>query len=164
MGDEGAAIEGGTRLRVRSAHRGDISAKQIETFFAALSDTCNVVRSAKAAGFSANWAYRKRKTDASFRTGRGLAVREGYAKLELVLLERAMEGTPKLVRTSGGDREMREYSTALAVALLRRHADTADNSRRNRGQWPAVRPPDRSAARDDRAGSYRARGRASAAD
>ena len=54
-------------------------------------------------------------------------MREGYAKLELVLLERAMKGTVKLVRTAGGsDREMREYSTPLAVALLRRHADTAE--------------------------------------
>ena len=69
----------------------------------------------------------KRKADAAFRNGWAAAVREGYAKLELVLLERAMKGTPKLVRTArGSDRIMREYSTALAVALLRRHAETVD--------------------------------------
>lgn len=122
-------VEGKTRLRMRGGRRDDITEEQIETFFETLADTCNVVRSAKAAGFSANWAYRKRKVDAAFRNGWAAAVRDGYAKLELVLLERAMKGTPKLVRTARGtDRIMREYSTALAVALLRRHAETADSA------------------------------------
>jgi hypothetical protein len=125
---EGLIVEGKVRLKKRGGRRDDISPEQIEIFFAALADTCNVVRSAKAADFSANWAYRRRKFDATFRNGWAAAVREGYAKLELVLLERAMKGTPKLVRTARGtDRVMREYSTALAVALLRRHADTADS-------------------------------------
>ena len=122
-------VEGKTRLKKRKASRQTISQERIEIFFATLADTCNVARSAKAAGFTANWAYRKRKTDAAFRNGWAAAVREGYAKLELVLLERAMKGTPKLVRTArGSDRVMREYSTALAIALLRRHAETADSA------------------------------------
>ncbi|WP_294120859.1 hypothetical protein [Sphingomonas sp.] len=125
----GEIVEGKTRLKKRRASPQTITPEQIETFFATLADTCNVVRSAKAAGFAANWAYRRRKFDAAFRNGWVAAVREGYAKLELVLLERAIKGTPKLVRTAKGtDRVMREYSTALAVALLRRHAETADNA------------------------------------
>ena len=125
--DDKLVVEGKTRLKKRRASPQTILPEQIELFFATLADTCNVVRSAKAAGFAANWAYRKRKADAAFRNGWAAAVREGYAKLELVLLERAMKGTPKLVRTArGSDRIMREYSTALAVALLRRHAETAD--------------------------------------
>ena len=122
-------VEGKTRLKKRRASPQTISPEQIETFFATLADTCNVVRSAKAAGFAANWAYRRRRFDAAFRNGWAAAVREGYAKLELVLLERAIKGTPKLVRTAKGtDRVMRDYSTALAVALLRRHAETADSA------------------------------------
>ena len=128
-GDERTVLEGKTRLKKRGGRRDDITDEQIETFFATLADTCNVVRSAKAARFSANWAYRKRKTDAAFRNGWALAVREGYAKLELILLERAMKGTPKLVRTAeGSDRIMREYSNTLCVALLKRHAETADSA------------------------------------
>lgn len=120
-------VEGKTRLKKRRAASQTITPEQIETFFATLTDTCNVKRSAKAAGFTANWAYRRRQFDAAFRNGWVAAVREGYAKLELVLLERAMTGTPKLVRTSkGDDRIMREYSNALSIALLKRHADTAD--------------------------------------
>lgn len=120
-------VEGKTRLKKRGGSRQTITPEQIETFFAALADTCNVKRSARAAGFTANWAYRRRKFDGAFRNGWAAAVREGYSKLELILLERAMKGTPKLVRSSrGNDRMMREYSTALSVALLKRHADTAD--------------------------------------
>lgn len=127
--DELVLVEGKSRLKERRASPQTITPEQIETFFAALADTCNVVRSARAAGFTANWAYRRRKFDAAFRNGWAAAVREGYAKLELVLLERAIKGTPKLVRTAkGSDRVMREYSTALAVALLRRHAETADSA------------------------------------
>ena len=122
-------VEGKERLRKRRPSPQTITPEQVETFFATLADTCNVVRSAKAAGFSANWAYRRRKFDAVFRNGWAAAVREGYAKLELVLLERAIKGTPKLVRTAKNtDRVMREYSTALAVTLLRRHAETADSA------------------------------------
>ena len=89
-------VEGKTRLKERRASPQTITDEQIEAFFLALADTCNVVRSAKAAGFSAWWAYRRRKFDAAFRNGWAAAVREGYAKLELVLLERAMKGTPTL--------------------------------------------------------------------
>ncbi len=122
-------LDGGKRMRLRSACRTDISDEQIEMFFITLAETCNVVRSARAGGFSANWAYRKRRRDAAFRNGWAKAVREGYAKLELVLLERAMKGTAKpIIRRDGSERIIREYSTALAVALLRRHAETADEA------------------------------------
>jgi hypothetical protein len=126
---EGVIVEGKSRLKARRASPQTITPEQIETFFLTLTETCNVVRSAKTAGFAASWAYRRRKFDAAFRNGWAAAVREGYARLELILLERAIEGTPKLVKTArGSDRIMREYSTALAVALLRRHADIADSA------------------------------------
>ena len=127
--DPGLIIDGRTSPKQRRSSPQSISKAQIETFFVTLTETCNVVYAAKAAGFSRDWAYRKRKRDAVFRRGWADAVREGYAKLELVLLERAIKGTPKLVKTaSGSDRVMREYSTALAIALLRRHAETADSA------------------------------------
>ena len=120
-------LDGGTRTRRRAVSKQDISKEQEEIFFDALADTCNVTRSAKAAGFRPISAYRKRRTDAAFRSRWAQSVREGYAKLELVLLERAMAGTEKTVRVRGGDDSViREYSNALAIALLRRHAETVD--------------------------------------
>lgn len=128
-------IDGRSSPKRRRASPQTISDEQIETFFVTLTETCNVLRSAKAAGFARDWAYRKRKRDAAFRRGWAEAVREGYARLELVLLERAIKGTPKLVKTArGSDRVMRDYSTALAVALLKRHAETADSASYDAGQ------------------------------
>ncbi len=122
-------LDGNSSPKLRAPGKSDITDIQIETFFATLTETCNVVRAAKAAGFDKSRAYRKRKRDAGFRNAWAEAVRVGYARLVLVLLERAIKGTPKLVRTSkGSDRIMREYSTALAVALLKRHAETADSA------------------------------------
>ena len=127
--DPALVLDGKTSPKRRRASPQSISNEQIETFFITLAETCNVVRSAKAAGFAANWAYRRRKRDAGFRNAWAQAVREGYAKLELVLLERAIKGTPRPVfRRDGSERIIRDYSTALAVALLRRHAETADNA------------------------------------
>jgi hypothetical protein len=127
--DPRLVIDGGTSPKRRRASPQTIGDKQIETFLVTLTETCNVVRAAKAAGFGREWAYRKRKRDAAFRNDWAEAVREGYARLELVLLERAIKGTPKLVKTARGtDRVMREYSTPLAIALLKRHAETADSA------------------------------------
>ena len=126
---EALVAEGKARLRKRRASAQTITPEQIETFYVSLAETCNVVRSARTAGFSSSWAYKLRRQDAAFRTGWAQAVREGYAKLELVLLERAMKGTPRpIMRRDGGERIIREYSTQLAVALLRRHAETADSA------------------------------------
>ena len=120
-------LVGRNKAQRREASPQTISEEQIETFFAELADTCNVVRSAKAAGFTANWAYRKRKMDAGFRAGWARAIAEGYAKLELVLLDRAMNGTVKRVPSGSGEKRIREYPNQLAMALLKRHGETAAN-------------------------------------
>ncbi len=121
-----ALINGGRRTQMRGKRGQDVTPEQIDIFLATLADTCNICRSARAAGFSQSWAYRLRKRDAAFRASWAEAVREGYAKLELVLLERAMKGTPRpIMRRDGSERIIREYSTQLAVALLRRHGEMA---------------------------------------
>ena len=125
---DAVTLDGKSSPKLRRRSKQAITPEQQEIFFDALADSCNVDLSARRAGFSACWAYRKRRTDASFRHQWAAAVREGYAKLELMLLERAMKGTPRKVRISGGggDEIIREYSNTLAIALLRRHAETVD--------------------------------------
>ena len=122
-------LDGKSSPKRRGTSGRSITDTQLETFFVTLTETCNVARSARAAGFNAATAYRRRKTDAGFRKAWAEAVREGYAKLELVLLERVIKGTPKpMFRKDGSVRIIREYSTALAVTLLKRHADLADSA------------------------------------
>ena len=60
-----------------------------------------------------------------FRAGWARAVAEGYAKLELVLLDRAMNGMVKRVPSGGTEKRIREYPNQLAMALLKRHSDMA---------------------------------------
>jgi hypothetical protein len=121
-----AFVEGKTRIKLRRASRQSWTKAKTGMFLATLADTCNVVRAAKAAGVSTNYAYRRRKTDAGFRAGWGAAVAEGYAKLELVLLDRALNGKIKVVRSRDGkEARIREYSDTLALTLLKRHQESA---------------------------------------
>ena len=47
----GLKLEAGASPRRRAVSRQDISKEQVDIFFDTLADTCNVTRSAKAAGF-----------------------------------------------------------------------------------------------------------------
>ena len=70
-------------------------------------------------------AYRKRKTDAAFRAGWFEALTVAYQRLELVLLDRAFNGTEKVVkRRDGSEERMLEYSNQLGLTLLKMHRDT----------------------------------------
>lgn len=48
-------LDGHSSPKLRRASTHTISDEQIGTFFATLTETCNVVRATKAAGFSTNW-------------------------------------------------------------------------------------------------------------
>jgi rRNA maturation protein Rpf1 len=91
-----------------------------------LADTCNVTRAAEETGVSSSSAYRRRKENAAFRAGWLEAMAVAYQRLELVLLDRAFNGTEKLVkRRDGSEERMLEYSNQLGLTLLKMHRDTA---------------------------------------
>ena len=72
-------------------------------------------------------AYRRRKMDAAFRAAWVEAIAVAYQRLELVLLERAFNGTEKVIPPQDGSEErMREYSNQLGLTLLKMHRDTRD--------------------------------------
>lgn len=125
-------LDGGATPKMKRRKKA-ISAKQYEVFFATLAETCNVKRSCKAAGISPQRCYEKRKDDAGFRQRWGEALAAGYAKLEMVLLERALVGSVKTttvtdskdqVDVSTKTTKVREYNNALAMSLLKMHRDT----------------------------------------
>jgi len=95
-------------------------------FLSVLADTCNVTRAAEEAGVSIGGAYRRRKENAAFRAGWLEAISVAYQRLELVLLDRAFNGTEKVVkRRDGSEERMLEYSNQLGLTLLKMHRDTA---------------------------------------
>ncbi len=125
----GLALDGGSRPRKREVSRQGWTATQERAFLSGLAGTCNVKLAAAQAEVSTSAAYVRRNNDAGFRKAWGAAIREGYAKLELMLLERALKGTEKIVRhRDGSEQVMREYSDRLALGLMRMHRDTVEDS------------------------------------
>lgn len=107
----------------------DWSKAKAEKFLTALAETCNVSEACRRSRVSSAVAYRRRKMDAAFRAGWLDAVGSAYQRLELVLLDRAFNGTEKLLtRRDGSEERMREYSNQLGLALLKMHRDTASDA------------------------------------
>ena len=117
----------------------DWSERRRKDFLEHLSLTANVRASARAVNMSEQSVYRLRARCDVFRAGWEVALREGYARLEVVMLERAI-GVPVAPggKAKAADRMM-EYSDRLALALLAAHRAAV------RGVPDA--PPDPGAAR-----------------
>ena len=123
------AIDGKGRIRLRRPSPGAWTRKKERVFLAVLSETCNVKLAAAEAGVSAQRAYERRRTDARFRAGWVQAVGMAYAKLELILLDRALNGVERIVKRSNGSEErMVEYSNQVALTLFKMHRDTAQEA------------------------------------
>ena len=119
-------LVGGKRPQLRSHSRRNWTKAKEAKFLSVLADTCNVTRAAAEAGVSASGAYGRRKENAAFRAGWLEAIAVAYQRLELVLLDRAFNGTEKMVkRRDGSDERMIEYSNQLGLTLLKMHRDTA---------------------------------------
>jgi hypothetical protein len=104
-------------------------------FFAELANSCNVKAACRAVGMSVSGAYMLRDRDPSFRLGWRRGIAQGYAKLELQMLERALLGEDRLRRVlakpSTDDERaldlLSRYSARVAETLYRAHrADAID--------------------------------------
>jgi hypothetical protein len=116
----------GKQPQLRKATKKSWSKAKEILFLTVLADTCNITRACKAAEVGVTSVYRRRKENAAFRASWLTAIAIAYQRLELVLLDRAFNGTEKVVRLAGGEtRTMREYSDRLALALLKMHRDSA---------------------------------------
>ena len=119
-------LVGGAEPKMRRPRPREWTKAKVEAFMTALAETCNVTLAAQAAGMSLTGAYAKRKKDAAFRAGWAEAIAGAYQRLELALLDRALNGTEKVVtRRDGSEERMRDYSNSVALTLLRMHRDTA---------------------------------------
>ena len=120
------ALDGKGRVRLRKPSPRAWTRAKERQFLVSLADTCNVKWAAKDAGVSPQRAYERRRTNAAFRRAWGEAISEAYARLELILLDRALNGTYKIVRRRDGSEErMLEYNNQVALTLLKMHRQTA---------------------------------------
>lgn len=121
---------GGTRTVTRRAAKTAWSARKERLFLDTLAATSNVSASAKAAKVSDTSVYRRRQNDPAFAAAWTRALCEGYARLELALLERAIQGVPREV--AGGDGKTvttRDFSERLGLALLAHHGKAVGEER-----------------------------------
>jgi hypothetical protein len=118
-------LSGGRRPVLRKASRREWTPRKRARFIEELAATCNVTAAARAVRMSTVGAYRLRARDAAFRAEWALALREGYVRLEMVLLERSMNGTVKTIaRGDGRVDKIKEYPNHLAFQLLKLHRQT----------------------------------------
>ena len=136
-------VVGNTKPKARRPRRNEWTRAKERTFFTALAETCNVQLAAEIAGMSVAGAYWRRKRDAAFRAGWAEAIGAAYQRLELVMLDRALNGTEKIVvRKDGSEERMREYPNQIAMHLLKMHRDSA---------MQAIEEPDEADVADVRA-------------
>ena len=104
----------------------DWSKAKAEKFLTVLGETCNVSEACRRSGVPMTVAYRRRKMDARFRADWAERIAIGYSRLEGVLLDRAFNGTERVItRRDGSEERMREYPNQLGLQLLRMHRETA---------------------------------------
>ena len=108
--------------RAKPAVRQRWTAERQARFLAELAATANVSASARAAGMSEASVYRLRRRSAAFCDAWAVALREGYDRLEMMLLDRAMNGVVKPVWHGGKQvGSITEYSDRLALTLISAH-------------------------------------------
>jgi hypothetical protein len=114
------------RPQLKKKARRDWSKAKASKFLTVLAATCNVSEACRRSGVPMTVAYRRRKMDAGFRAEWIDAIASGYSRLELLLLDRAFNGTEKVIRRRDGSEErMIEYPTQLGLQLLKMHRETA---------------------------------------
>ena len=104
----------------------DWSKAKAERFLKVLAETCNVSEACRRSKVPMTVVYRRRKMDAAFRADWVETIGDAYRKLELALLERAFNGTERVVtKRDGSEERMREYPNNIALKLLQMHRETA---------------------------------------
>ena len=91
-------LAGGLRPQMRKASPRNWTKAKERQFLSALAETCNVKEAARQARVCVSYAYKKRAADARFRAGWIATIGTAYQRLELVLLDRAFNGTEKVVK------------------------------------------------------------------
>lgn len=120
-------LQEGNQAKLREPTKRDWTKKKQMNFLTVLAETCNVTLACRETGVSVAAAYARRKKNAAFRAAWADAISVAYGRLELMLLERAFNGTDKVMtRKDGSEERVREYPNAIALQLLKMHKDDAE--------------------------------------
>jgi hypothetical protein len=96
--------------------------KRTMLFLEHLSEHCNVSAALAYSGMASSSLYRRRRDCSEFRKAWDQALEQGYARLEAILLDRALNGEEQEVLNKNGIKvTLRKISNALGLALLKLH-------------------------------------------
>lgn len=105
-------------------------------FLAALAETSNVARAAKAAEISTTTVYETRRKSRQFAAAWQAALAEGYDNLEMELLGRLREGEIK--RAAGAKLGVRTFDNGTAYRLLMVHREAVAREKAGRANVNAA--------------------------
>jgi hypothetical protein len=131
--DEAAGGERGAgddRPAPQSRH---ITERQLQVFLEALAESCHVRGAAAVAGFAPSAAYALRRRDPSFAEAWQAALESGYARLEMALVQRAIQtidvahdDNPDAIPVVGA------MTVAQAIDLMNKHRASIEGGRAKR--------------------------------
>ena len=127
----GRRIVGGREreLQVRDAKPNAFSLRRQREFLEHLGATCNVTLSAARVGVGKRTVYHQRMKSEIFRTAWNEALREGYARLEMLLLQHATAGDSPLFVGGEEVEDDTPFDKHLALELLKQHRGQARTGR-----------------------------------
>lgn len=105
-----------------------------------LAASCNVTRSAAAAGFCATALYQRRRRDAGFAARWQAALEQGYVRIEMLLIERAVDTLEG--RMPDPDTPIPVMTVHDAIAVLQLHRAAVKGEGRRAGWRPRPRSLD----------------------
>ncbi len=108
-------------------------------FLDQLAASCNVMRSAEAAGFRVESIYKRRREDPVFAQRWQAALEQGYARIEMALVRRAADAMEGLAPDP--DTPIPEMTTEQALKVLSRHRATVEGRELGR-RWARPRSLD----------------------
>jgi hypothetical protein len=120
----------------------DVPEVKKQAFLDALADSCNVKAAAAASGFTPSTAYKLRQRDPAFAAAWQEALEIGYARLEMALLERAIQ----TIETLGDDAPdapppVGAMTVAQAMDLMNKHRASVSGGRAKAGRGARRRRP-----------------------
>lgn len=117
----GAVDAKGAAPRLQVGRPDQWTLEKQELFVARLAETANVSASLAETGMSHAGLYKLRKRSAAFRAAWDEALDLGYARIEAMLLDRALNGRRRVLREGVIVEEFTECSDSLALTLISQH-------------------------------------------
>lgn len=124
-------------LHVGAIRKSGLTDEKKQLFLEELATTCNVTRAARAAGMDITSFYNLKRRDPDFADAWAAALRDGYQRLEALLLSHAMGTAEPDAPPDGSDgAALGRFNPDLALAVIGAHRRSMAGGKRTSGARP----------------------------